>query len=297
MALNWQILRDFLVTFKRPLALVLESTNACNANCSMCSREALSRKTGKMDFPLFKKIVEDARRTNISTFQLSFYGECLLDAQLAEKIKYIHATIPDAWVQIVTNGSLLTYENSSGLLEAGISEIRVSIEGNNKNEYETIRRGLKFDQLVNNLSDLKKLRDAKKSNKTRIVVTGLNLKEFPLDEVEYKKFWAKYADIVHVRDEHLLNLEKKESFLQKVLPCDHLFTMLPVHSDGQCTICIYDWYGKAVYNTLANNTIRRVWFDPKFTFYRILHLLGLKKMISICRHCAYRANYKKLIRN
>lgn len=297
MAFNWQIVSDFFVTFKRPLALVLESTNACNANCSMCSREALSRKTGKMDFAFFKKIIKDARDMNISTFQLSFYGECLLDAQLAEKIKYIHSEIPNAWVQIVTNGSLLNHENSSRLLEAGISEIRVSIEGNNKEEYETIRRGLKFDQLVNNLSGLKQLRDAEKSYKTRIVITGLNLKDYPLDAGKYKKFWAEYADIVYVRNEHLLNLEKKESLLQKVLPCDRLFTMLPVHSDGQCSICIYDWYGKAVYNTLVDNTIRNVWFDPKFTFYRILHLLGLKKMISICRHCAYRANYKKLIGN
>ena len=187
MKINWEIIKGFFVTFKKPLALAIESTNECNAKCVMCFRENHTREQMKIDFGLFEKIIQDAKKNKITVFQLSFYGESLLDPFLFKKIKYISKHISVAWIQIVTNGSLLTEENSQKLLNLGISEIRVSIEGNNKDEYERIRRGLNYDLLVNNLAYLKSLRDTNKKYETQLVVTGLNLKEYPLDELVNKR--------------------------------------------------------------------------------------------------------------
>jgi hypothetical protein len=163
-----------------------------------------------------------------------------------------------------------------------------------KKNLKKIRVGLNFDDLLKNISKLKALRDSNEKFKTQIIITGLNLKNYPLREKDYKKFWIKYSDKVLIRDEHILNFEKKESFLEKILPCHQLFTILPVLADGKCPICIYDWYGKTVYSDLINHSIISAWFAPKFTFYRFLHLIGLKKAIKFCRNCSFKPNYKKI---
>ena len=292
--LNLSVIKGFLTTFKRPLVVAIELTNDCNANCSMCIRTRLSREVTYIDDQLFKKIIHDARKIGVKIFQLSFYGESMLDPALADKVRFIKDSIPDAWIQIVTNGSLLTEEESRRLLDAGISEIRISIEGNNKAEFEQIRLGLNYDQVLSNLEYLKKLRDSNENYNTQIVITGLNLKALPLDGQKYKEFWQAYADIVYTRDEHILDFEKQERFLRKILPCHQLFTILLILADGRYPICTYDWYAKTVYGNIKNTTINQAWFAPRFLFYKLLHLAGLKKSITLCRNCSYRPNYRRI---
>jgi len=292
--LDLKILKGFFTTLKRPLAIAFEITNDCNANCTMCLRDRMTREKTYLDENLFRKVIHDANTLGIKIFQLSFYGECLLDPTITDKVRYIKNVIPDAWIQIVTNGSLLTEHKSRALLDAGISEIRVSIEGNNKAEFEMIRKGLNYDTILANLEFLKNLRDSQEDYKTQIVVTGLNLKEKPLNIEHYKKFWKVYADIVTTRDEHILDFEKKERFLRKILPCHQLFTILPILADGGYPICIYDWYAKTVYGNIRNSSIRKAWFAPRITLYKFLHLIGLKKSIRFCRNCSYRPNYRKI---
>ena len=296
MKIDYDVIKGFSTTFKRPLALAVESSSDCNATCVMCKRDKLHREKKNMDFDLFKKVILDAKERHIAIFQLSFYGESLLDPLLLKKIEFIFEMIPNAWVQIVTNGSLLTNELSHKLLETGISEIRISVEGNDEYEFEKIRKGISYKELLDNITNLKKLRDGIDSCSTQIVITGLNLEKFPLDKSRYKDFWGQFADKVYIRDEHILDFQKKESLLRKILPCHQLFTILPIQADGQSSICIYDWYGKTVYGNLNKNTISDVWYAPKLSYYKLLHLIGLKKSIKFCRNCSFRPNYRKIFK-
>ncbi len=295
MGINWSTLNGFITTFKRPLAIAIESTNMCNADCIMCGRNNLSRNEMIMSFKLFKKIIMEAKTKRIKLFQLSFYGEPLLDEDLIDKINYIKTNIEDSWTKIVTNASLMTKEKSVALLNAGISEIRISVEGNNRKEYENIRRGLNFDEVLSNIENLKKLRDSNSSYKTDIIITGLNLINNPLNEVLFKDFWGQYADAVYIRNENQIDIKMGESFHHKVLPCDELFKTLPILADGSYTICIYDWYGKEVYGNINNSTISQAWFSKKLLFYKLMHLIGFKRNMSLCNNCGYRTNYKKIL--
>lgn len=281
-------IKGLLPIAHRPLVVSLESSSLCNARCTMCDRHKLGRPQMVMDFDVFRKTVDEAAAGGVKTFQLSFYGECLLDPRLAEKVRYIRGAIPDAFVQIVTNGSLLTPEKSRALLESGISHIRISAEGNTAAEYEGIRVRLGYGTLVENVRKLRELRDANPEYKTVISVAGLNLKQVPLDEAEYRRFWLQYADSVFVRDEHILELEKHETLAQKLVPCHKLLTQLPVLSDGRHTLCVYDWYGEAVCGDMNKRSLRSAWFSARRIGYKALHLMGLKKTIAMCRSCSYR---------
>jgi len=292
--LQLNIIKSFFISLYRPLGLAIEVSSLCNASCTMCPREELTREKKLVDFDLFKKIIFDAKKTNVDVFQLSFYGESLMDPHLVKKIKFIYEIIPNAWVQIVTNGSLLSSDKTKELLESNISEIRISIEGNNSEEYNKIRRGLDYKEIVKNVKNLREERD-RNSYKTQIIVTGLHLVNTPIDILEYERFWSQYADQVYTRNEHKLDREIKENLYSKLLPCDMLFKHLPIFSDGSYPICIYDWMGETNYDNIKNSSISQAWFAKKIMFYKIMHLIGLKRKLKLCKDCTYRTNYKKII--
>ena len=106
---------------------------------------------------LMKLALSDAKKDKITVFQLSFYGEPLVYSRLVEAVQFIKEHITDAVIQISTNAALLNKKLAKQLIEAGLSQFLVSIDGNNKTEFEEIRVGLKWDDVKNNVKDLHEL--------------------------------------------------------------------------------------------------------------------------------------------
>ena len=109
----------------RPLSCGVYLTNRCNLTCAMCN---IFRHPDQrfLDADVYRRLVEGLAR--LGCFYLSFAGgEPLLDPTLAERIRLARAGIP--YVHLVTNGLSLTERRVRELVEAGLSEISISIDG------------------------------------------------------------------------------------------------------------------------------------------------------------------------
>lgn len=254
----------------------------------MCGRMENKRTHGYMDFNLFQNIVVDAVSNNIKVFQLSFYGEPLLHPKLVDAVKWIKEKEPKATIIINTNAQLLTRNYAKELLDAGISLISISLEGNNKCEYEKIRVGLKWDIIRKNIKATREL--IKEGNyKTKVYIRGLHLKDYPIDVNQYKKTWSEYADSVMVRNDHYLCSKEKENVLHRIIPCNKIMNQMIIMVDGRVTICAYDWEGEMTYGEYPTNNIAELWKTSSLANKRTRHLLGFKKSIPFCNKCTYRA--------
>src|SRR3989344_8083748 len=78
-----------LIDWQFPRHIFIETTSVCNLKCKMCPRNYTSMKLGTMDFDLFKKIIDEAKKYQARTFSLHLFGEPLCDSGLIEKIAYI----------------------------------------------------------------------------------------------------------------------------------------------------------------------------------------------------------------
>ena len=138
--------KKYLITsFQKPSVMVLESSNDCQAGCIMCNRGKLDRDKQAMSMDTYKKAILEAKKHKIKTIQLSFYGELLLDPQLISKLAYLREHIPDALIVFNTNGEALTDQLIESIIKYKVTEVRFSIEGNNKIEYESVRKGLSYE--------------------------------------------------------------------------------------------------------------------------------------------------------
>ena len=271
-----------------PLILAVELTNNCNANCIMCDRESHPRKRRYMEFELFKNIINDAHQNRIKIFQLSFYGEPLLYPHMVKAVRYLREQIADSTIIVNTNGALLDAQLSKRLLDAGMNLFNISIDGSDQYEYEQIRIGLKWEVLRRNVKDLRTLID-QHNYPAKIFVRGLNLKDYPIDVEKFETTWGPYADRVVTRDDHYLTSLQKEGIINRLLPCYTLFSQMVITVTGEATMCAYDWDGAMIYGRFPEKNIRQLWRTPSLNRKRLLHLLGMKKSIDICKSCTYRA--------
>ncbi len=69
-----------------PRRVSIENTNACNANCTICPREKLTRDIKSMDMETFEKLLDDCIAAGATKLSLHNFGEPLLDKRLSDKV-------------------------------------------------------------------------------------------------------------------------------------------------------------------------------------------------------------------
>ncbi|MDP8255214.1 MAG: radical SAM protein [Candidatus Alcyoniella australis] len=163
-------MRDYLASASKcsgmPLCCAIEVTSRCNLDCVFCNRSSLDRPDGDMDKRLFQQIV-DGGKDFLEFVYLNGAGESCLHPDLPELVE--HCTRNGIITQLPTNGTLLTPELSSDLLDAGLGQFLIGIDGVNAQTYERVRRGADYRQLADNVRMLAELK-LKKRSSTSIVI-------------------------------------------------------------------------------------------------------------------------------
>ena len=133
-----------------PIVLDIENVSRCNYRCIMCLTNDFEngKRARDMTVDEFKKLIDD--QYGLIEIKLHGIGEPLLQGEkFFEMVRYARAK--HIWVRTVTNASLLHLrENYKTLIDTGINEVQISIDGADKETYEKIRRNGKFEQVFSN---------------------------------------------------------------------------------------------------------------------------------------------------
>lgn len=125
-----------------PTMMDLEPNQQCNYHCAMCT--PFKEKRADMTFDEFKKIVDD--QYGLMEIKIQGVGEPLLCRDFIRMIEYARSRM--LWVRTTTNGSLLHLnDNYKHLVDSGVHDINISIDGSTKEVYEKIRAGGNFERL------------------------------------------------------------------------------------------------------------------------------------------------------
>ncbi|MDE2689129.1 MAG: radical SAM protein [Acidobacteriota bacterium] len=152
---------------RRPLEVILDTTERCNLKCKMCYFSAVDRlqflpfdrqlsRNGMMPLETFSRVAADlfprARRV-----ALGCAAEPLVHPKFIDIVREAGSYgVPDLWFP--TNLLPLTPAKAEAICEAGVSTVGVSMDGTNAETYEAIRVGGKFDRLMRSLDLLNEVR-------------------------------------------------------------------------------------------------------------------------------------------
>jgi pyrroloquinoline quinone biosynthesis protein E len=133
-----------------PIKLDIENVSRCNLRCTMCavSDWPKGRRAEDMALEAFQALIDEQR--GLLEIKLQGIGEPTMqgDAYFA-MIRY--ARVRHIWVRTTTNATLLHLkDNYRKLIDSGVNEVQISIDGPDQASYEAIRRGGRFDRVARN---------------------------------------------------------------------------------------------------------------------------------------------------
>ena len=263
--------RRKLICSQLPTRLWIESTDMCNLKCIMCLNKSVHvEKKGFMDLNLYKKIIDE-----ISSYAyeicLSHRGEPLMHPDLFEMIEY--AKGKNLCVRFHTNATLLTEEKARKLLESKLDFISFSFDGYDKETYEKIRVNANFDETLNNIANLLKM---KREMKKKSPYTILEVIEFPeyaqeMNHATQEKFEMK-LNSMHL-DEFIIkklhnwggeytletDIEKSENYQ----PCTFPWYASVILWDGTVLACPQDFFGHYQIGNVSNKRLSELWNNDK----------------------------------
>lgn len=273
-----------------PIHVDLELASLCDLNCPMCytitEEFKSSQKAKLMSFELFKKIVRELGDNGVYSIRLSLRGEATLHKNFIEAIHYAKSAGVQE-VSALTNGrSLNSVIFCKELVKSQLDWITVSVDGVDET-YESIRKPIKFDEIVQGLRNLITLREELNSEKPAIKIQGI----WPAvkNNVEkYLKVFSPISDLIYVNPlvDYLL-IDKKEEieYLDNFI-CPQIFQRLVIFADGKAIPCANDQFGEVVVGDANIDSIYEIWHSKKIQQFREDHVScqALKKY-KTCAEC------------
>lgn len=268
-----------------PLHLDIESTNACDLRCVMCTRNFMTERIGYMDWSLFKKVIDEGAKYNLPSIKLNFRGEPLLHPELSKMVKYAKEK-GILEVQFNTNGLSLTEKKSEELIKAGLDRIIFSFDGATKETYEKIRTGSNFETVVRNIRKLIEIRKGAGLKRPSVRVQMCKMKENEHEVEQFIKMWIDVANRVAVtvkREPFIKGAEKMKPL--EHFPCPQIWQRMVVWWTGEVVMCCGDWHGEHIIGNARETSLYELWHSEKYNQARELHARGKFDEIPVCARC------------
>jgi MoaA/NifB/PqqE/SkfB family radical SAM enzyme len=208
------------VAQRPPVCLYLEVTNRCNLLCTTCPRtyEELEP-PADMSWELFVSIVDQV--PDLARAVLHGVGEPMLVANLPRMVRYLK----DRSVHVLfnTNGTVLGERNGRALIDAGLDELRVSLDASNRESFKAIRGRDYFGRILRNVRAFRELQEREGHTAPRVSIWLTGLRE----TVEQLPAFVQVAAEIGVKEVYLQRLVFfAESAIGKAQPDQALFERL-----------------------------------------------------------------------
>lgn len=286
-----------------PFVLLIDPSNLCNYKCKFCptgNRELIKstgRYNGLLDFDLYKKIIDDLKEFDepIKTLRLYKEGEPLVNPHFAEMIAYAKNSGLVKRIDTTSNGALLNPKVNRAIIEAGLDQINISVNGVSTEQLEYYTQAkANFNEYVKNIKDLYE-------NRGNCEISIKAIAE-NLTEDEQKKFFDTFGNISNrivlehlspawpqftfhsdIKMEYTTGNYGQEVINRKV--CPYIFYIMVVNSDGRCSTCVGDWPNKLIVGDTRKQSVKEIWQGESLNNYRINNLKGNRGFVSFCGDC------------
>lgn len=295
--------------YERPFPAVIriEPAAACNLACSHCPTGTIKLKRGIMSpetFALALKNLE-VHKDRIRVVVLYHGGEPLLNKQFSEMVRSVKALgIP--LVKTVSNGMLLSSELMTEIVESGLDVIEFSLDGENADENNFVRRNCEFDQVVTNVKELIRIRNSLNSASPKVFISTTQFMSEPATSSKSKHaepprylveaFKDQYpADIAGFKptiamrwphmevDEAVYDLYVDPDQTEDANRCSLTDETITVRWNGDVVPCCFDLTSQCITGNIHQASLEEIWNNQNY-----LHLresIDTRNFNSLCGNC------------
>ncbi|MFC1517787.1 radical SAM/SPASM domain-containing protein [Candidatus Margulisiibacteriota bacterium] len=272
-----------------PLVLMIEPTNICNLSCPLCAagNGSMKRKRGQLEYSRYKRLIDNVA-TDVLNVSLYGVGEPFLNKDLFRMIKYTNKK--GIFTRVSTNGTALTSNNIKKLIDTGLDNLVISLDGATPLTYAKYRRAGDFANVVENIRSVVRL---KKKNKIRspmielqYIIMKHNEAEIPgikkiANEIGVDNLVLKTVNTRYGKQYQPSNTKYRRKIRAK--QCNWLWFGSFVQWDGDVAVCCRVDDKQMVVGNACKEDIRVIWNNAEYIDQRKKYLNNNKH--EICQGC------------
>lgn len=288
------------IPLEQPTKICIDPSDVCNFHCDFCGLHSFRNETYSgcvMSKKNFETVVNQLTEFAHPIKQIHLYalGEPFINPNIVEFVRLIKEKKVAEEVIIVSNGSLLSKKLSEDLVDAGLDELRISLNGLSDDDYyRIVGKKISFEKLYDEICYYHKI-----GGKVHVKILG----DYFSDE-EKNKFIALFEgrcdsiDITNViknldtqefnvgvsgQNQHGLKFHDSDC---KV--CPQMFYELVVHANGEVGPCSADYcfYTDSLGN-IQETTLKNIWNGERLNNMRIASLRGESIKYGNCNSCNF----------
>lgn len=287
-----------------PFSLEIEPTTSCNLRCPQCPSglREFSRNTGMLDFPLYKKVIDEVHEDLVYLI-LYFQGEPFLNKKFLDFVRY--AASKNIYTATSSNAHYFTDEMAKATIESGLDRLIISIDGTTQETYGKYRIGGNLEKVMEGTQNLVKWKKklgrttphiiwqfiAFRHNEHQIPEIKRLAREIGVDELGIKTaqiYDYQTSDEFIPTNEELSRYKKTEEGYQiknKLLnQCWRLWKGSVITWDGLVVPCCFDKDATHRFGDVSTETFENVWTNERYKGFRQA-ILKSRKEIDICTNC------------
>jgi MoaA/NifB/PqqE/SkfB family radical SAM enzyme len=313
-----RMMKRFPSLSRSPQSIQIECTTRCNLKCTMCEISYWTETGGDLQAEKLRKMIEHLPK--LKRVDLTGIGEALMNRGFFETLRFLKSR--GLYVTLNDNFTLMTEQVSRRIVELGVDQIFLSLDGATKETYEQIRGGANFDKVLANARRLIRIKremgNKRPEVKINTVVCATNYRELPeivglahdlgVGMVQFVNVivFENTADL----DTSVLRDEVQAKFQEAlararqldVLVKIELFEKLPVQQcafpwkrnfvtyDGFVHPCCYTTQtgdraaqNRRSFGNLVGNPFEEIWSNQAYSSFRDKMAAGI--LPAACEHC------------
>lgn len=224
---------------------------------------------------LYEKILLDAVKHDVKKIIPMGFGEPFLDPKYMERVKMINEILPEAKVDIYTNGSLITDSDIKKL--AGIKNLSLRISLNAASR-DTRKHIMGLDDFYLVCDKVEKIKEAG-------IDLHLTMVFFPSVSLEEASVFMGYHRPWVLMFQSFGGLTYRYRRTSPTSCCrirDGFF----IRWNGDVALCCFDVTGRVVFGNLNDQTLEEIWQSEKHQVYVIAHENKQGQMMKLCESCS-----------
>jgi radical SAM protein with 4Fe4S-binding SPASM domain len=296
-----------------PVSYFIDPINVCNLHCPLCptGRGILARPRGRMGLVELTQIVGQIAPYAYRV-ELYNWGEPLLHPDIFQMIAYVRERRISTGLS--SNLNHLDPAMARQLVESGLSQLVVSIDGATQDSYAVYRRGGKLEKVLENLQLLVDTRRSLKRS-TPFIIARMLVGKHNEHEVEAVRTMVYGTGVdgfttgrLFVDTQDLEQIEQwipddpaysaygsQGSNLSNTWDCHDLWESMVINWDGGVAPCCWLHDPQYDFGNASDQALRDIWNSPAYVSAR--RVMGKRErdqagdVPTICHRCRGRPHY------
>lgn len=288
------------------MAASIEPTTACNLRCPQCPSglRQFTRETGNLK-PELNTTILDELGPGIQYLNYYFQGEPFIHPQFTDLVTEARAR--NIYVVTSTNAHFIDETTAEKIIESGLNEAIVSIDGTTQETYEQYRKEGSLEKVLEGTKTLLKVRKERKSELPIVTFQFLVTRHNEHDMEELKRLASELGvDRISFKTVQIYDFESGNELIPEnpefsryekqkdgtywlknsyKNSCWRMWSSCVITWDGKIVPCCFDKDATHVMGKIGKEPFKKQWKSSVYKGFRE-KIFKDRKQIEICRNCS-----------